>query len=61
MQGGIEPHAGHGLTYDTVGPVAAIETIRELNIGHFIVGEALFVGLKAAIEGMRARMNAARP
>ncbi|MBE1236260.1 pyridoxine 5'-phosphate synthase [Phaeovibrio sulfidiphilus] len=57
---GLECHAGHGLTYDTVGPVAAIETIRELNIGHFLVGEAVFVGLKAAIEGMRARMNAAR-
>ena len=45
---GIEMHVGHGLTYDTVKPVAAIPQVRELNIGHFIVGEALFVGLEAA-------------
>lgn len=57
---GLECHAGHGLDYDTVGPVAAISSIVELNIGHFIMGEALFVGLEAAIAGMRARMDQAR-
>jgi pyridoxine 5-phosphate synthase len=57
---GLEPHAGHGLTYETVGPVAAIPELAELNIGHFIIGEAIFVGLDAAIREMRARMDAAR-
>lgn len=57
---GLECHGGHGLDYDTVGPVAAISSIVELNIGHFIIGEALFVGLEAAISGMRARMDQAR-
>ncbi len=57
---GLECHAGHGLTYDTVGPVAAIPTIAELNIGHFLVGEAIFVGLEASIHRMRALMSEAR-
>ena len=57
---GVECHAGHGLSYDTVGPVAAIETIVELNIGHFLVGEAIFAGLEPAIRRMRALMDAAR-
>lgn len=57
---GLECHAGHGLTYDTVGPVAAISTIVELNIGHFLIGEAIFIGLEASIRGMRQRMDAAR-
>lgn len=57
---GLECHAGHGLTVATVGPVAAIPTIAELNIGHSIVGEAIFVGLARAILEMRAAMNAAR-
>lgn len=57
---GIEPHAGHGLTFDHVGPVAAIPQIRELNIGHFLVGEAIFTGLADAIRTMRAHMDAAR-
>jgi pyridoxine 5-phosphate synthase len=57
---GLEVHAGHGLTYDTVAPVAAFPEVRELNIGHFLIGEAIFVGLKEAITGMRARMDAAR-
>jgi len=57
---GLECHAGHGLTYDTVGPIAAIPTIVELNIGHFLVGEAIFTGLEASIRGMRERMDAAR-
>jgi len=57
---GLEVHAGHGLTYDNVKPVAAIAEIRELNIGHFLVGEAIFVGLEAAIRGMRRRMDEAR-
>lgn len=57
---GLECHAGHGLDYETVGPVAAIPAMRELNIGHFLIGEAIFVGLEAAIGGMRARMDAAR-
>lgn len=50
---GLELHAGHGLTYDNVGPVAALPGLRELNIGHFLIGEALFVGLPQAIARMR--------
>lgn len=57
---GLEVHAGHGLTYDTVGPVAAFPEVRELNIGHFLIGEAIFVGLAATIRAMRERMDAAR-
>ncbi|MEH3160028.1 MAG: pyridoxine 5'-phosphate synthase [Sphingomonas taxi] len=57
---GIEVHAGHGLTFDNVGPIAAIPQVRELNIGHFLVGEALFVGLDAAVRRMREEMDAAR-
>lgn len=57
---GLEVHAGHGLTYDSVGPVAAIPELAELNIGHFLIGEAIFVGLEAAIQRMRAAMDAAR-
>jgi pyridoxine 5-phosphate synthase len=57
---GIECHAGHGLTFDTVGAVAAIPTIAELNIGHFLIGEAIFSGLDSAIRRMRALMNEAR-
>ncbi len=57
---GLEIHAGHGLGFDTVGPVAAIPEIRELNIGHFLVGEAIFSGLDAAIRRMRALMDEAR-
>ncbi|MEM0977049.1 MAG: pyridoxine 5'-phosphate synthase [Pseudomonadota bacterium] len=58
---GLEVHAGHGLTYDTVGPVAAIPECRELNIGHFLMGEAMFVGLTEAIGHMRKLMDKARP
>jgi pyridoxine 5-phosphate synthase len=57
---GLEIHAGHGLTYDTVKPIAAIPQIRELNIGHFLVGEAIFVGLEASIREMRRLMDEAR-
>jgi pyridoxine 5''-phosphate synthase len=57
---GLECHAGHGLSYDTVKPVAAIPTIAELNIGHFLVGEAIFVGFEASIRHMRALMDEAR-
>jgi pyridoxine 5-phosphate synthase len=57
---GIEPHAGHGLTFDNVGPIAAIPQIAELNIGHFLIGEAIFIGLAESIREMRARMDAAR-
>ncbi|WP_118858257.1 pyridoxine 5'-phosphate synthase [Sphingomonas mesophila] len=57
---GIEPHAGHGLTFANVAPIAAIPQLRELNIGHFLVGEAMFVGLAEAVRGMRAAMDAAR-
>ncbi len=57
---GLECHAGHGLGYDTVGPVAAIPTIVELNIGHFLVGEAIFVGFEASIRRMRELMDRAR-
>ena len=57
---GLEPHAGHGLTFDNVTPIAAIPQIAELNIGHFLVGEALFTGLGDAVREMRARMDQAR-
>jgi pyridoxine 5-phosphate synthase len=57
---GIEPHAGHGLTYANVQPIAAIPQIRELNIGHYLIGEAIFVGLDAAVVRMRELMDAAR-
>ena len=57
---GLEIHAGHGLTYDNVGPVAAIPHIVELNIGHFLIGEAVFVGLAESIARMRAEMEKAR-
>jgi len=57
---GLEVHAGHGLTYDNVKAIAAIAEIRELNIGHFLVGEAIFCGLDAAIRRMRALMDEAR-
>ena len=57
---GLEVHAGHGLTYDTTGPVAAFPEVVELNIGHFLIGEAIFRGLRPAIEEMRAVMDAAR-
>jgi pyridoxine 5-phosphate synthase len=57
---GLEMHAGHGLTFDNVGPVAAMPQLHELNIGHFLIGEALFTGLGPAIARMRAAMDAAR-
>jgi pyridoxine 5-phosphate synthase len=57
---GIEVHAGHGLSYANVAPIAAIPQVRELNIGHFLVGEALFVGLGESVRQMRAAMDAAR-
>lgn len=57
---GLECHAGHGLNYDNVGPVAAVPEIVELNIGHFLVGEAIFLGLEESIARMRAAMDAAR-
>jgi len=57
---GLECHAGHGLTYGTVSPIAAIPTIVELNIGHFLIGEAIFSGLEPAITKMRHLMDEAR-
>jgi pyridoxine 5-phosphate synthase len=57
---GIEVHAGHGLTYDNVAPIAAIPQVRELNIGHFLIGEAIFVGLAESVHKMRAAMDEAR-
>ncbi len=57
---GLEVHAGHGLTFDTVGAVAAFPQIVELNIGHFLVGEAIFSGLHSAIQRMRALIDNAR-
>ncbi|MEM1277175.1 MAG: pyridoxine 5'-phosphate synthase [Pseudomonadota bacterium] len=57
---GLEVHAGHGLTYDTVAPVAAFPEVMELNIGHFLVGEAIFSGLDSAIRRMREIMDRAR-
>ncbi len=57
---GIEPHAGHGLTFDNVQPIAAIPQIAELNIGHYLIGEAVFVGLENAIRRMRELMDEVR-
>lgn len=57
---GIEPHAGHGLTYENVQPIAAIPQLAELNIGHYLVGEAVFVGLENAVRRMRELMDEAR-
>jgi pyridoxine 5-phosphate synthase len=57
---GIEPHAGHGLTFDNVAPIAAIPQLAELNIGHFLIGEAIFGGLAGSVAQMRALMDAAR-
>lgn len=57
---GLECHAGHGLGFDTVGNIAAIPAIVELNIGHFLMGEALMTGMKEAIGRMRTLMDRAR-
>ena len=57
---GLEVHAGHGLSFDTVGPVARIPELAELNIGHFLIGEAIFTGLENSIRRMRQLMNEAR-
>ncbi len=57
---GLEVHAGHGLTYDTVKPVAAFPEVMELNIGHFLIGEAIFSGIEPVIHKMRALMDEAR-
>jgi pyridoxine 5-phosphate synthase len=57
---GLECHAGHGLDFDSVVPVAQIATIAELNIGHFLVGEAIFTGLGEAVRRMRRIIDAAR-
>ena len=60
VKNGIEPHAGHGLTFDNVTPVAAIPQLAELNIGHFLIGEAIFIGLEASVARMRSLMEHAR-
>ncbi|MFB0610879.1 pyridoxine 5'-phosphate synthase [Aurantiacibacter poecillastricola] len=57
---GIEPHAGHGLTYENVQPIAAIPQLAELNIGHYLIGEAIFCGLEPAVLRMRELMDHAR-
>lgn len=57
---GIEPHAGHGLTYDNVQPVAAIPQLAELNIGHYLIGEAIFCGLETSVRRMRQLMDEVR-
>ncbi|MDA0662732.1 MAG: pyridoxine 5'-phosphate synthase [Proteobacteria bacterium] len=57
---GLECHVGHGLTYDNVAPIAAIATVQELNIGHFLIGEAVFSGLDSAVRRMRSLMDRAR-
>ena len=57
---GLEVHAGHGLTYETVKPIAALPEVKELNIGHFLMGESIFRGLKPAIYEMRRLMDDAR-
>ncbi|MEO8175721.1 MAG: pyridoxine 5'-phosphate synthase [Sphingomicrobium sp.] len=60
VKNGIEPHAGHGLTFGNVAPIAAIPQLAELNIGHFLVGEAIFTGLEASVQRMRELMDSAR-
>jgi pyridoxine 5-phosphate synthase len=60
VKNGIEPHAGHGLTFDNVVPIAAIPQVMELNIGHFLIGEAIFEGLVPVVLRMRALMDQAR-
>jgi pyridoxine 5-phosphate synthase len=57
---GIESHAGHGLTFENVQPVAAIPQIAELNIGHYLIGEAIFIGLEESVRKMRTLMDLAR-
>lgn len=57
---GIEPHAGHGLTYENVQPIAAIPQLAELNIGHYLIGEAIFTGLNASVKKMRMLMDEVR-
>ncbi len=57
---GLEVHAGHGIDFETVAPIAAIPEVVELNIGHFLVGEAIFIGLGPAIRQMRQLMDTAR-
>ncbi|MEL6588112.1 MAG: pyridoxine 5'-phosphate synthase, partial [Pseudomonadota bacterium] len=57
---GLEVHAGHGLTYDSVSPIAALPEVVELNIGHFLIGEAVFLGLTPALAEMRRIMDVAR-
>ncbi len=58
---GLEVHAGHGLNFQSVREVAAIDIIKELNIGHFLIGEAIFTGLQEAVKTMRQAMDEARP
>lgn len=60
VKNGIEAHAGHGLSFDNVQPIAAIPHLSELNIGHFLVGEAIFTGFEASVRRMRDLMDAAR-
>jgi pyridoxine 5-phosphate synthase len=57
---GLEMHVGHGLTYETVSAVAAFPEVMELNIGHFLIGEAIFLGLAPAMTEMRRLMDQAR-
>jgi pyridoxine 5-phosphate synthase len=57
---GLHCHAGHGLTYDSIGPVAALPELVEVSIGHFLIGQSLFVGLPHAVRHMRALIAAAR-
>jgi pyridoxine 5-phosphate synthase len=60
VKNGVEPHAGHGLAFDNVVPVAAIPQLAELNIGHFLIGEAIFTGLHASVRRMRELIGHAR-
>ena len=60
VKNGIEPHAGHGLTYENVQPIAAIPQLAELNIGHYLIGEAIFIGLEASVAKMRKLMDEVR-
>ena len=57
---GLEVHVGHGITFDTVKPIASLPTVMELNIGHFLIGESIFLGLESALGRMRTLMDEAR-
>ena len=61
VENGLEPHAGHGLSYQTIGKIASIKELVEVNIGHFLIGESIFLGLDEAVKKMRVLIDKNRP